>query len=610
MKYIVGVNGQDYNVDVSPGQVAVNEQVFKVEAREVEGSPPTEAAPQMEPASTGKSLVSESYERWHRLDRDRAARLERAALFASGKIVDQANATKLLEAVIRPFDKVNIEGDNQKQADFLAEALSKAGPGVLHDLHMVQSCISLDAHLDIFEKGIAKKVDFSFSGPQSGRLAGMIRDGKVELGSIHTYLELFGRYFLDLTPRVALIAAEAADKNGNLYTGFNTEDTPAIIEAAKFKQGIVIVQVNKITDTLPRVDIPGDWVDFVIQSPRPFYVEPLFTRDPSLITDAHILRAMIAIKGVYAEYGIRRLNHGIGFDTAAIELLLPTYGNELGLKGKAASHFILNPHPTLIPAIEDGWVENIFCFGGELGMEEYIKARSDIFFTGPDGSLRSNRAMGQVAGHYAIDMFIGGTLQIDKYGNSSTATESRVAGFGGAPNMGCDPRGRRHGSEAWLRCGEEDGVQRSLIGEAKRGKRLVVQIQETFREKMAPGFVDELDAVKLAKNAGLPIPPVMIYGDDLTHIITEEGIAYLHKCGSLEERMAAIRAIASYTKLGLEAKPAETKALREKGIVKTISDLGIDESRANRDLLAAKNVHDLVHCSGGLYNPPSRFHNW
>ncbi len=33
----------------------------------------------------------------------------------------------------------------------------------------------------------------------------------------------------------------------------------------------------------------------------------------------------MVIKGIYAEYGIQRLNHGIGFDTAAIELLLPTY---------------------------------------------------------------------------------------------------------------------------------------------------------------------------------------------------------------------------------------------------------------------------------------------
>ncbi len=545
------------------------------------------------------------------LNRDRIARIQAAIpLVDIGKVVKAENAVRLLETVIRPFDMVNVEGDNQKQADFLSDCLCRVDTGRVHDLHIVQSAITLPSHLDVFEKGIAKKIDFSFSGPQADRLARMIREGTISVGSIHTYLELFGRYFIDLTPRVALTAAYQADRNGNLYTGFNTEDTPAVIEATKFKQGIVIAQVNEIVDQLPRVDIPGDWVDFVIESPKPFYVEPLFTRDPALITDVQVLRAMMAIKGIYAEYGIQRLNHGIGFDTAAIELLLPTYGESLGLKGEICSYFALNPHPTLIPAIESGWVKSIHCFGGELGMEEYIRSRSDIFFTGPDGSLRSNRAFGQVAGHYALDMFIGGTLQIDKYGNSSTATAARVAGFGGAPNMGCDPRGRRHASPAWLRCGEENGIQAQLTGNMPRGKRLVVQIQETFREKWAPGFVEKLDAWELAENAGLDLPPVMIYGDDLTHILTEEGIAYLHKCTSLEQRMAAIRAVAGYTELGLSADENETKDLRYKGIVKTPEDLGIDLTLANRNLLAAKNVRELVNWSGGLYNPPPRFRNW
>jgi malonate decarboxylase alpha subunit len=475
---------------------------------------------------------------------------------------------------------------------------------------MVQSALSLPTHLDVFEKGIAKRVDFSYSGPQAVRLAKLVRERKIDLGAIHTYLELFGRYFVDLTPRVALIAAFEADKEGNLYTGFNTEDTPVIAEATKFKQGIVIAQVNNIVGELPRVDIPADWVDFVIRSPRPFYLEPLFTRDPALITDAQILRAMMAIKGIYAEYEVQRLNHGIGFDTAAIELLLPTYGEELGLKGKVCSYFALNPHPTLIPAIESGWVKSVTCFGGELGMEEYVKARPDVFFVGPDGSLRSNRCYSQIAGHYALDMFIGGTLQIDKYGNSSTAMANRISGFGGAPNMGCDAKGRRHSTRAWLKCGAEYAMNEQLTGCVPRGKRLVVQLQETFREKLTPGFVKELDAWKLAENANLDIPPVMIYGDDLTHIVSEEGIAYLHRCANLDERVAAIGAIAGYTEVGLEADPAVTKALRKKGIVKTPEDLGIDVTRANRSLLAAKDIRELVVWSKGLYHPPARFRNW
>jgi malonate decarboxylase alpha subunit len=564
-------------------------------------------------------IVRDTSRKWDTLLTDTRERMAAAAKISGGrKIVDADKTVALLEAVIRPFDRVNIEGDNQKQADFLAKALCAVDPAKVHDLHMVQSVLTLPEHLDVFEKGIARKLDFSFSGPQAGRIAELLNAGKLDLGAIHTYLELYGRYFLDLTPRVALVCADAADHEGNLYTGFSTEDTPTIVEATKFRQGIVIVQVNEIVDKLPRVDIPSDFVDFVIKSPTPFYIEPLFTRDPAKITDARVLTAMMTIKGIYAEYGIKSLNHGIGYDTAAIELLLPTYGEELGLKGKICTHWILNPCPTMIPAIESGWVKSIHCFGGELGMERYVASRPDIFFIGPDGSMRSNRCMSQVAGHYAIDAFVGATLQIDPYGNSSTATATRVAGFGGAPNMGCDSRGRRHATDAWLKAGAEVGTRNESIGpELHRGRRLVIQILNTtarIKDKAHPGqfkviptFVEHLDAVKLMKNAHLDVEPVMIYGDDLTHIVTEQGIAYLHKCRSLEERMAAIRSVARGTPVAVSGSDEETKKMRELGIVKTPEDLGINPANATRDRLAAKSIMDLVEWSGGLYDPPARF---
>ena len=273
-----------------------------------------------------------------------------------GKRVDTAGAVQLLISVIESGDRVCLEGNNQKQADFLARTLTQLDPHQVHDLHMVQSVIALPEHLDVFESGIASKLDFSFSGPQSARLAKMVSAGQIQIGAIHTYLELFARYFVDLTPQVSLVCAQAADAQGNLYTGPNTEDTPAIVEATAFKSGIVIVQVNEVLDTLPRVDIPGDWVDYVILAPKPNQIEPLFTRDPAQISEIQVLMAMMAIKGIYAEYGVQRLNHGIGFDTAAIELLLPTYAESLGLKGKICKHWALNPHPAMIPAIEAGWV--------------------------------------------------------------------------------------------------------------------------------------------------------------------------------------------------------------------------------------------------------------
>src|ERR1700761_120649 len=324
---------------------------------------------------------------------NRGERLARAAAIcgSGSKICPPQRATELLEAIIEPGDRVVIEGDNQKQADFLAASLAKADPARLHDLHMVQSVLALPDHLAVFERGIANRLDFAFAGPQSRKLAELVGSGSIRIGAIHTYLELYARMLVDLTPRVALVVADKADRDGNLYTGPNTEDTPTLVEATAFRGGIVVAQVNEVVARLPRVDIPGGWVDFVVPGPKPCAIEPLFTRDPAKVRDENVLMAMMAIAGIYEPYQVRRLNHGIGYATAAIELLLPTYAARRGLRRKIARHFVLNPHPTLIPAIEAGFVDGVYCFGSELGMERYVSNHADIFPIGADGSLRSNR---------------------------------------------------------------------------------------------------------------------------------------------------------------------------------------------------------------------------
>lgn len=547
-----------------------------------------------------------SQRKWNTRQADKQARLDAIDGWLDGKLLRRERISDALYALVHSGDRVIAEGNNQKQADFLSTALAELDPERVHDLHMLQPSVGRPEHLSVFEKGIARKLDFAFSGTQSHRIGQLMMDGTIEVGAIHTYIELYARLFVDLIPNVLLAAAFKGDREGNLYTGPSTEDTPALAEATAFSNGIVIAQVNEIVDDvsdLERVDIPGSWVDVVVEADKPFFIEPLFTRDPRLITPVQIFMAMMALKGIYAEHGVTSLNHGIGFNTAAIELLLPTYGEKLGLRGKIARNWALNPHPTLIPAIESGWVESVHCFGTELGMERYVAARPDVFFTGRDGSLRSNRAFCQLAGQYATDMFIGSTLQIDADGNSSTVTTSRVAGFGGAPNLGSDARGRRHVTPAWL----DLAPSRDPLA---RGRKLVVQMVETFQAGLKPTFVDELDAVTVANKAHLALAPVMIYGDDTTHLLTEEGLAYLYKAESLDERRAMIAAVAGVTPLGLSADAATTKRLREQDKVRLPEDLGVSRTQATRDQLAASSIADLVDWSGGLYEPPPRFRSW
>src|SRR5258707_12732596 len=106
--------------------------------------------------------------------------------------------------------------------------------------------------------------------------------------------------------------------------------------------------------------------------------------------------------------------------------------------------------------------------------------------------------------------------------------------------MGAASRGRRHDSPTWLRAGQE-------AGESLRGRKLVVQMVQTRQPNDAPSFVERLDAFDLAALAGFALPPVMIYGDDVTHVITERGVANLLRCRSPQEREAALLAVAGDT---------------------------------------------------------------
>src|ERR1700678_1475021 len=206
---------------------------------------------------------------------EKKRRMDIVKSWMNGPLLAREKTVEALESVIQSGDSIVMEGDNQKQADFLSRALVEVDPKKVHDIHLIISSISRPEQLTLFELGIAKKIDFSYAGPQSLRVAQLLEDGKLDIGAVHTYVELYARLLVDLVPNVVLVCAEQADAEGNLYTGPNTEDTPVIVEAAAFHDAIVIAQVNQLVEKLPRVDIPASWIEVGVEADRPFAIEPL-----------------------------------------------------------------------------------------------------------------------------------------------------------------------------------------------------------------------------------------------------------------------------------------------------------------------------------------------
>ncbi|WP_336493055.1 malonate decarboxylase subunit alpha, partial [Methylobacterium nigriterrae] len=57
---------------------------------------------------------------WDTRRTEKRRRLDAVRQFANGPVLQQADMVAVLEALLAPGDRVVLEGNNQKQADFLA----------------------------------------------------------------------------------------------------------------------------------------------------------------------------------------------------------------------------------------------------------------------------------------------------------------------------------------------------------------------------------------------------------------------------------------------------------------------------------------------------------
>jgi Malonate decarboxylase, alpha subunit, transporter/Malonate decarboxylase gamma subunit (MdcE) len=119
--------------------------------------------------------------------RNKAERIRRVGALAKGKFVSAKSVPEVLRCIIEPGDILCLEGDNQKQADFLANQLATLTKKVLRDIHLVMSCLTLPAHIELFKKGLIRQVDFCYAGPQGQAVAQLLADGKFPIGAFICY---------------------------------------------------------------------------------------------------------------------------------------------------------------------------------------------------------------------------------------------------------------------------------------------------------------------------------------------------------------------------------------------------------------------------------------
>ncbi|MGE5672813.1 MAG: malonate decarboxylase subunit alpha [Mycobacterium leprae] len=509
-------------------------------------------------AGSGPASFGQGPEAWP----ERVERLQGAGAYrGDGKVVAPEQARLLLEALLRPGDTVALEGSPDKQARFLAATLAEIGRGSVRDLHLVVPVIALSEQIHLLKGGAVSRLSYASAGGLSAQVNEACQAGNVQVATPLSTPQLLAHQLLDRPIQVALVAADEADERGNLCTGGTPGDTRSIARNVHLHGGLVVAQVNRVVGRVSRVEVPGEWVDFVIPVPAAQPHGPVATLDPVQITPAQVLLALLLLRGVYAEYRVATICHDNSLVAAAVELMLPTVGRDLGLRGQVCSHWVGVPRPSLIPAVESGFVARVLPLSTEPGMERYMAARRRVFPVGPHGQPAFDCWEAATLGVQATDLFLRTPMVVDVLGNY-TLNRSDI-----------------------------------IRGESRVGA-LVVLVCETFRTARNATFVESF-------TAGDALP-----GERVTHIVTEVGVSDLRRCETAAERQMAIRTVAGYTDPGLRTDPDAVIRLQRRGVVRKADDLGINRLDATLDLLAARQLRDLAEWSGGLYDPPGRMRNW
>ena len=477
---------------------------------------------------------------------------------------------------------------------------------------MVQSGVVLPEHLDVFEPGVARRLDYAYSGPQAGRIAKMLFGGKIELGAVHTYLELFARYFIDLTPE------RRADRGGQRRPRRQSLHRTQHRGHADRRRG------DRLQER--RRHRPGER-DRRQGSPRRHSRRPRAFRRRRRTSPSTSSRCSRAIRRHHrdansdrdagdqghlralwreAAQSWHRLQHR-GDRAAAADLRRAArpQGQDRDALGAEPA-----PDPDPGDRVRLGRADPLLRLGSRHG--RLHRARAPTFSSPvPTARCAPTAPSARPPGSTPATCSSARRCRSILHGQfSSTVTTSRIAGFGGAPNMGS----RRAGPAPSERAVAARRARRPIPTAPpalRRGRKLVVQIGETFGEGNAPTFVEKLDALALAEKLKLDLAPVMIYADDVTHIVTEEGdrqSAALPRQGRARAgRFAASRAIRRSAAGATEKWWSACASAASSGGRRTSASI-----RSTPTAACSPRVRSRISSrwSGGLYEPPSQFRNW
>ncbi|MDJ0915794.1 MAG: malonate decarboxylase subunit alpha [Desulfobacterales bacterium] len=114
-----------------------------------------------------------------------------------------------------------------------------------------------------------------------------------------------------LKPNIAMITVSGPDNGGNYSLGTTAEAVPAAVETVKQKGGVVIAERNNRMPFVLGGTIPGDMIDYMLDTDYPLPVSPVKPPDEAAKRIGRLIARHFVCDGATLQYGIGQVPEAV-----------------------------------------------------------------------------------------------------------------------------------------------------------------------------------------------------------------------------------------------------------------------------------------------------------
>ena len=208
-------------------------------------------------------------------------------------------------SLIKPGSRIYTAGNAATPQRLLA---ALAADTAIRDVELI-SVLLLGEVADLFTEATCRRITHRiiFNGPASREA---VNHGRAKYQLLHLS-DIPHQVRCYLKPDVALISVSGPDNGGNYSLGTTVEAVPAAVATVRAEGGVVIAERNARMPFVLGGTIPGEMIDYLVDSDYPLPVSPVKPPDEAARRIGEIIAANFIGDGATLQYGIGQVPEAV-----------------------------------------------------------------------------------------------------------------------------------------------------------------------------------------------------------------------------------------------------------------------------------------------------------